>query len=165
MTGVLFVTLNGRPIEQYQHLVGTNGSLRADYITSSLTRLVGPGTGPGILFTPYRRAFQTLTGATRGFAKLIFGRQTSYPGLLTILNRFYRSIAAGTAPPISPQSIIDTVDLCERIGAALDSASASRRMRPACGCVQLEGTLPPLNPRDRWSCSPVAPVCSVERCQ
>jgi nucleoside-diphosphate-sugar epimerase len=122
MTGLLLVTLNGRPIEQYQQLVGTNGSLRADYITGSVTPLTGTGTGPGILFTPYRRAFQTLSGATVGFTKLIFGRHTSYPGLTELIRSFYTSVRAGAAPPLTARSILDTVGLCEQIGYALEDA-------------------------------------------
>ncbi len=122
VTGVLIVTLNGRPVEQYQSIVGTNGSLRADYITGSVTRLFGPGAGLGVLFTPYRRALQTLTGATRGFAGLALGKHTSYPGLRVLVQAFYRSIREGTAPPLTPQSICETVGICERLGAALDEA-------------------------------------------
>ncbi len=117
-TGVVMVTLSGRPVDQYQHLVGTNGWMRADYIAGSVTRLIGPGSGPGVLFTPYRRAWQTQTGATRGFAKLIL-RGTSYAGLRLLIERFYASIAAGTPSPLTPGSILDTVDICERIGVQL----------------------------------------------
>src|SRR3990170_5974258 len=73
-TGILVVTLSGRPIEQYQHIVGTNGWMRADYVTGALTHLAGPGAGVGVLFTPYRRSWQTLTGATGGVARLIAER-------------------------------------------------------------------------------------------
>jgi predicted dehydrogenase/nucleoside-diphosphate-sugar epimerase len=122
VTGLLLVTLNGRPIEQYQQLVGTTGSLRADYITGSVTRLTGTGTGPGILLTPYRRAMQTVSGATVGFSKLIFGRRTSYPGLTELIRQFYQSVKTGGPAPISPRSILDTVGLCEQIGDVLDEA-------------------------------------------
>jgi predicted dehydrogenase/nucleoside-diphosphate-sugar epimerase len=123
-TGVLLVTLSGRPVEQYQNIIATNGSYRADYIIGGVIRLVGPGDGLGVLFTPYRRAWQAFWTATRGFYRLIFKRKTSYPGLLTIFERFYDAVRHGTPPPLSPQSILDTVDLCERIGAALDQAEA-----------------------------------------
>ena len=66
-TGILTVTLSGRPVEQYQHILGTNGSLRADYIIGGVIHLSGPGDGAGALFTPYRRASQTVSGANRGF--------------------------------------------------------------------------------------------------
>ena len=142
-TGVAVVTLSGRPIEQYQQVVGTNGWLRADYITGSLTTLLGPGTGPGVLFTPYRRAFQTLTGATKGFAKLIFGH-TSYPGLEALVARFHRSISNDTAPPLSPRSILDTVELCEHIGCAIDEAERESASAAAVILAEAEAKLPPV---------------------
>jgi len=120
--GVLIVSLSGRPVEQYQYLVGTSGSLRADYITGSTVRLLGPGAGVGVLFTPFRRSFQTLGGATRTISRLLLGRQGSYPGLHRLVGDFYAAIQAGQPSPIAAQSILETVDLCERIGAALDAA-------------------------------------------
>lgn len=117
-TGIIRVTLNGRPVEQYQEILGTNGSLRADYIGGFLARLIGPGTGPGVLLTPFRRAFQTTFGSIKGITRLVVGG--SYPGLRTLVKRYYESIRDNTAPPLSPQSIIDTVAVCERIGEALD---------------------------------------------
>jgi predicted dehydrogenase/nucleoside-diphosphate-sugar epimerase len=120
VTAVVIVTLNGRPVEQYQNIIGTNGSLRADYIGGFLGRLVGPGTGPGVLLTPYRRALQSMTGTTRGVIRLIRGG--SYPGLRTLILRFYESIRDGSAPPLSPRSILDTVQVCEQIGLRLDEA-------------------------------------------
>ena len=59
-----------------------------------VTQLIGPGTGPGVLFTPYRRAWQTLTGATSGFTRLILRGTSSYPGLTTLDRPFYDSIRA-----------------------------------------------------------------------
>ena len=109
VTGVLTVTLRGRPVEQFQHLVGTNGWIRADYITGSVVRLTGPGSGLGVLFTPYRRALQTLTGATSGFYRLIFKRKSSYPGLDALIRRFYDSIQGKSPAPLTRQSILDTV--------------------------------------------------------
>ena len=135
--GVIVVTLNGRPIEQYQHLVGTNGWLRADYVTGSLSSLIGPGTGAGILLTPYRRCLQTFTGATGGFARRFFKRQTSYPGLQRIIGSFYSSITQGADWPVAPRSILETVGLCEQIGRALDDAD---RQSEALARKRLEST-------------------------
>ncbi len=142
-TGILVVTLSGRPVEQYQHLSGTNGWLRADYITGSLTHLSGPGAGLGVLFTPYRRAWQTLTGATKGFTRLIFGRKTSYPGLTSLIGAFYEAILQGKPCPISPQSILDTVGLCEAMGDALDRAEAASESTAKRDLLALERQLPP----------------------
>jgi predicted dehydrogenase/nucleoside-diphosphate-sugar epimerase len=133
VTAVVMVTLNGRPIEQYQNIIGTNGSLRADYIGGFLGKLVGPGTGPGVLLTPFRRALHTMTGTTKGVTKLITGG--SYPGLRTLVRRFYESIRDRSQPPMTPRSILDTVSICERIGTELDAlelteeSAAQRRLQ------------------------------------
>jgi uncharacterized protein YbjT (DUF2867 family) len=140
----VLVTLTGRPVEQYQSLVGTNGSLRPDYIGGGMAALIGPGTGPGVLLTPYRRAFRTLTGTTRGIVRLLRGG--SYPGLREIVRRFHASVRDRSGPPVSAASILDTVSVCESIGIELDRVEhayeddASTRLRTA------EATLPQLDP-------------------
>ena len=144
VTAIVMVTLNGRPVEQYQNLIGTNGSLRADYIGGFLGRLVGPGTGPGVLLTPYRRALHTVTGTTRGVTKLILGG--SYPGLRTLVARFYQSIQEGTAPPLSPRSILDTVTICERLGAELEVVEHAAESGAEHALRQAEAALPPPRP-------------------
>jgi len=146
-TGILMVTLNGRPVEHYQHIVGTNGWLRADYISGSLTRVLGPVAGPSVLFTAYRRAVQGFSGATRGIWRLIFGRAGSYPGLFTLVERFYQSLVQGGPAPLAPRSIVDTVDLCEVIGEALDKAERKAEQE-ARGQLELRAAaLPPCLPR------------------
>lgn len=146
VTAVVLVTLNGRPIEQYQTIVGTNGSLRADYIGGGMAKLVGPGTGPGVLLTPYRRAFRTLTGTTRGVTRLIVGG--SYPGLRTLVKRFYESIQNNTAPPLTPRSIVDTVAVCERIADELDAVELIQENAAQARLLDKAAALPPVR-RDR----------------
>lgn len=143
VTAVVMVSLSGRPVEQYQQIVGTNGSLRADYIAGALVRLVGPGTGPGALLTPFRRSARTLTGATRGIGRLVFGGGGSYPGLRTLTARFYESIRRDGPSPISPRSILDTVGLCERIGDALSEIEREHEEAARARLHAIEAALPP----------------------
>lgn len=124
-TGVLVVTLRGRPIDSYLRVVGTNGSLRADFVRGQLTKLAGPGTSAvGILSNPYREAMQILVGSTRGFASRILNKGKGYPGLAELIEAFYHSIRHGTPPPLSPSSIRETVRLCEQVGQRLREAKA-----------------------------------------
>jgi nucleoside-diphosphate-sugar epimerase len=95
--------------------------MRADYVTGSFISLSGPGTGIGVLFTPYRRAWQTLIGATIGFARLVLTRQGSYAGLETLIRRFYSSVAGRAPAAMSPQSILETVSICERLSGELEA--------------------------------------------
>ena len=144
VTAVVMVTLNGRPVEQYQNLIGTNGSMRADYIGGFLGKLIGPGTGPGVLLTPYRRALGTVTGTTRGITRLLIGG--SYPGLRTIVRRFYESVRDNTAAPLSPQSIIDTVSICESVGRSLDAVESHQEGEAEKQLIAAEANMPPLIP-------------------
>jgi predicted dehydrogenase/nucleoside-diphosphate-sugar epimerase len=136
-TGVLMVSLSARPVEHYQHIVGTSGWLRADYISGSVTRVLGPVAGPSVLFTAYRRAMQGVSGATRGIVRLVLGHGGSYPGLFTLVARFYESIRERGDTPLSPRSVIDTVEICEAVGEALDESErdaerdARRRLEAA----------------------------------
>ena len=138
-TAVLMVTLSGRPVEQYLQIVGTNGSLRADS-GAGATQLVGQGAGPGALLTPFRRAWQTWTGGVSGVAQR-FLSGGSYPGLAALLGLYYEAIRTQTPPPLSPQSIRDTVDICERIGAALDEAEQRSEAAAKAALQQKEASL------------------------
>lgn len=143
VTATVVVSLNGRPVESYQHIVGSNGALRADYIAGSVVELLGQGAGPGVLFTPYRRAWQTAIGATGGFYRLIFGKAGSYQGLHTLVARFYASIMTGAAMPMTGQSILDTVAICEQAGAALDQAEAEQEAAARTRLAAEEAALAP----------------------
>ena len=144
VTATIMVTLNGRPVEQYQTLIGTNGSLRADYIGGFLGRLIGPGTGPGVLLTGFRRSLGTINGSTRGIARLILGG--SYPGLRTLVRRFYESVRDHTPAPLSPDSILETVQICEDIGRSLDVVEHHHEAEAQQRLMRAEAELPPLEP-------------------
>jgi predicted dehydrogenase/nucleoside-diphosphate-sugar epimerase len=143
VTAVVMVTLNGRPVEHYQTLIGTNGSLRADYIGGFLGALIGPGTGPGVLLTPYRRVLHTAGGTTRGVIRLLKGG--TYGGLRTLVRRFYESIRADTPTPLSPRSIIDTVAICEKVGSALDEVEQREEAQAQQRLSRAEAALVPVD--------------------
>jgi predicted dehydrogenase/nucleoside-diphosphate-sugar epimerase len=123
LTGTLVVTLEGRPVESYLRLVGTNGSINADYVRSTVQRNLGPGTsGIDKLVWPYRLSWQLLTGTTAAMGKRFLKRQRSYPGLVEIFGAFYDSIRGNQAPPVTRANLVETVAICEQIGGALRAA-------------------------------------------
>ncbi|MBK6420787.1 MAG: Gfo/Idh/MocA family oxidoreductase [Gemmatimonadetes bacterium] len=132
ISGTLTVSLQARPVESFLRLTGTNGTINADYVRGTVQRLIGPGTsGLEKLFAPYQIARQLVSGTTRAMAKRFLGGQRSYPGLAELFGLFYGAIRAGTASPVSPDNIADTVAFCERIGAALAAYAEQSRPRPA----------------------------------
>lgn len=123
LTGTLVVTLEGRPVESYLRLVGTNGSIHADYVRSTVQRNLGPGSsGLDKLLSPYRLAWQLLTGTTAAMGTRVLKRQRSYPGLAEIFGAFYEAVRANEDSPITRSNLIETVGICERIAEALSSS-------------------------------------------
>jgi predicted dehydrogenase/nucleoside-diphosphate-sugar epimerase len=123
LTGTLVVTLEARPVESYIRLVGTNGSIHADYVRSTVQRNLGPGaSGIDKLVSPYRLSWQLLTGTTAAMGKRFLKRQRSYPGLAEIFDAFYESIRDDCPSPVSRANLIETVAICEQIGESLRAA-------------------------------------------
>lgn len=137
LTATLVVTLDGRPVENYLRLVGTNGSIHADYVRSTVQRNLGPGaSGIDKLLSPYRLSWQLLTGTTAAMGKRFLKRQRSYPGLAEIFGAFYESITENGASPVTRANLIETVAICEQIANALRAAyraspSSASRVRGA----------------------------------
>lgn len=120
LTGNLTVTLDGRPVESYLRLVGTNGTVHADFVRGTVQRLLGPGTsGIDKAANPYRLARQLVGGTTSALLGRVGRRQYSYPGLAELFGAFYQSIQENGPAPVAEESILETVRICERIGAAM----------------------------------------------
>lgn len=114
--GNLIVTLNGRPVDSYLKIIGTNGTLHLDFVRDILIKNLGPG-GDALaaVFSPYIRAFQLFWKSTKSFAKLALGKNHSYPGLYELISDFYKSIIEEKEFSISPESIIDSVKIYEQV--------------------------------------------------
>ena len=116
-TGILVVTLTGRPIESYIRVVGTNGSLFAEFVRGTSVAHPGPGTsGISKIINPYSQAWQTAMGSSIALFKRAMKKQKSYPGLYEIFNAFYKSLEPGREDVLKSSSIIETVSICEKIG-------------------------------------------------
>lgn len=128
LTGSLVVTLEGRPVESYLRVTGSNGTIVADFVRGTVVRQIGPGSsGIDKALAPYRVARQMLTGTTAALTGRVVTRTTSYSGLPALIDAFYTAVRDGRPSPLTPQSIIDTTAICERVGAALAEADGSAR--------------------------------------
>jgi predicted dehydrogenase/nucleoside-diphosphate-sugar epimerase len=128
LTGTLVVTLAGRPVQHYVRLIGTGGTIHSDFVVGTVERLFGPGTsGIDKAQAPFLRARQLVGDATGALASRLVRRQRSYPGLAEITAAFYRAIQNDGPPPVSPESILATQQVCDRIAAAI----APRSVEPA----------------------------------
>lgn len=143
-TGALTVTLEGRPVDSYVRIVGTNGSLFADFVRGTTIALPGPGTsGVSKAFNPYAQAWQIAAGTTRAMARRAMRKQRSYPGLLEIIGAFYESIDKNTKVVPDARSILDTVRLCETVGERLKTLEAEENRSSEEELKRLETRLTP----------------------
>ena len=126
VTGSLVVTLDGRPVDNYLSMTGSNGSIRADFVRGTVQRLIGPGTsGIDKALSPYRVARQLVGGTTRALTRRVRNRDLSYAGLRTLIGRFYTAAAGLGEAPMTPAAIGQTVRFCEQIAEALYAASST----------------------------------------
>ena len=133
VTGSLVVTLEGRPVESYVRLSGTNGSVFADYVRSTVQRQIGPGTsGIDKVLAPYRQAGQLLWGTTAALSQRVLKRRRSYPGLAELFEAFYRAVRDDAAEPGSPESILATTRIWEQVKLGLEQQARPSGRRNRC---------------------------------
>jgi predicted dehydrogenase/nucleoside-diphosphate-sugar epimerase len=143
----LNVTLQGRPVESYLRVVGTNGSITADFILGDVVTSLGPGaSAPAVVIKPFSQSWQKFWGSFAGLARLLFRRQKSYPGLGELLDLFYSSVRSGSPSPIADDVILATVGICETIATRLAAAEdeAERAAREVLAARARD--LPPVDP-------------------
>ncbi len=120
VTGTLTVTLDGRPVDSYLRIVGTNGVVNADFVRGTVQRQIGPGTsGIDKVIAPYRTARQLAWDTTAALTERARRRTRSYPGLAEIFEAMYAAVRNGEAAPISAQNTRETVRICEAIASAI----------------------------------------------
>jgi predicted dehydrogenase/nucleoside-diphosphate-sugar epimerase len=142
-TGTLAVTLEGRPVESYVRIVGTNGSLFADFVRGMTVALPGPGTSTvSKIVNPYSQAWQIAAGTSRALSGRAMRKQKSYPGLLEIIGAFYESIEKNTTAVPDGRSIVETVRVCETVGERLKTMEAEENRSSEAELKRLEARLP-----------------------
>lgn len=146
--GLLVVTLNGRPVESYLRVVGSNGSIHADFVLSGVSKHLGPGASAiAAVLQPFSLARQKIFGTTANIFRLVFKKQKSYSGLGELIEKFYDSVRNGTESPVSDSDILNTVNICGLIGDSLKKADAESEAEAEKQLKQKELALPELDPQ------------------
>jgi len=145
--GTLVVSLRARPVESYLKVMGTNGSVTADFILGSVVRLPGPGaSAPSVVVKPFSAAWQQAWGSFKGLLGMVFRRHKSYPGLAELLGGFYDGIRKGTPGPVDHAEIRDTVRICAAVSERLREAETEAQRRAEADFRAREAALAPKAP-------------------
>jgi len=146
-TGILVVTLTGRPIESYVKVIGTNGSLCAEFVRGTFVTNPGPGTsGISKVIFPYSQAWQNSVRTTKALYRRVRKKQKSYPGLLELIGAFHESVRSGEENVVTPSSILETVAVCEEVATRLRSLEEAQNRAAETEFRRREDGLPPTVP-------------------
>jgi len=130
-TGVLVVSLSGRPVESYVRVVGTNGCVQADFVRGVTTQLIGPGTsGIDKALAPYRTAWQLVTRTSGALTRRVLQRQRGYPGLSEIFQAMHAAIRGERPLPISHATLRQTVAISAQVRRQLELLGESAASTP-----------------------------------
>lgn len=144
-TGLLVVTLTGRPIESYIKVIGTNGSLCAEFVRGTYVINPGPGvSGISKVIFPYSQAWQSVTRTTKALYRRIMKKHKSYPGLLELIGAFYGSIGPGKEDVLPASGILETVAVCEEVGSSLRSLEEKEERLVEADFLRREREIPPV---------------------
>ena len=98
---------HGRPTENVLRVVGTSASATADLFHGFAVRQRGAVSRRGKMARPFGLALSTLGSASANLARRAARRETAYPGLRELVQRFYAATSGHGPTPISSADITD----------------------------------------------------------
>jgi predicted dehydrogenase len=123
--GEVVLSMNAAPQRARIEVVGTKGSLTADYLGLCVTgtRVSGMPSSVQRLAAGFHTAWEHVAGSSALIFGVLTGRVRSYMGLRNLVREFYRSLRDGVPPPVAGEDGVLTARLMEQIR----DAAAPRR--------------------------------------
>jgi predicted dehydrogenase/nucleoside-diphosphate-sugar epimerase len=130
VSGRLHVSLRARPIASTLAVIGTGGTLTADFVRAIVMGAGNPGTSPfEKIVNPFLEAAQIATRSAVSLARRLVGG-ADYPGLVELLDDFYAAAARGGRSPLSVDHLrrVTTIheELAARVWRAAGAVAAPR---------------------------------------
>jgi predicted dehydrogenase len=132
VTASLVVSMSGRPTTNRMELVGGGGTIRVDLFHGFAVTLGGTVSRARKVAQPFTEAVVVTAAAAANLVTRAWRREPAYPGLRSLIERFYRAAATGDVCPITPREILDTARACDRLERALAETPVRSTAAPAC---------------------------------
>jgi len=100
VTASIIISMTGRPPVNRMLLVGTESSVHVDLFHGFAATLAGGATRVQKLALPFRCASAVWRAAFLNLVRRAWHRETAYPGLRSLVARFYAAVRTGEGEPI-----------------------------------------------------------------
>jgi predicted dehydrogenase len=126
VTVALHVSMSGRPTVNRLELVGTGGTIHVDLFHGFSATQRGPVSRIGKVTQPYSDAVTVIAATTANLVRRALMREPAYPGLSTLVRRFYCAAAGQGECPIGPTEILTIARACEQLCGLAFSVASNR---------------------------------------
>lgn len=130
VTASVVISLRGRPPVTRMEIIGAQGTKRVDLFHGFAVTAGGRVSRGRKIARPFTDALSLGTAAAANLGRRLWRREPAYPGLRLLIDRFYRAVETGGAPPIPPLDVLWTARACDRIASHLRDQSSGARLAP-----------------------------------
>lgn len=103
----ILLSMNARPTTNSFQIFGTNGTIHVDLFHGYSTILNGSVSKTRKILHPFELAAKNFTAASLNLARRSIRRETGYPGLGALVQRYYEHLRGHAAPAITPEQAIN----------------------------------------------------------
>ncbi|MFN2508024.1 MAG: Gfo/Idh/MocA family protein [Chthoniobacterales bacterium] len=120
----ILISMNSRPTTAALRLLGTAGTIQIDFFHGFSVIEPGLVSRARKILHPFDLSARIFASAGANLAKRAATAESAYPGLRTLIERFYAAISTCSASPIRREEAVEVALSCERLkGSASASAS------------------------------------------
>ena len=114
----IVVSMRGRPPVNRLELIGERATAHVDLFHGFMAMDAGRATRTGKAARPFTRAAAVSTAAATNLVRRARRGEAAYPGLRTLIEAFYGSIAGQADPPIAQRETLAVARACEQVARA-----------------------------------------------
>lgn len=115
VTVAMLVSMGGRPTVNRLRLVGTGGAMHLDLFHGFCVVENGTVSRARKVTQPYTHAAMLVAAATANLVRRSLNGERAYPGLLTLVRRFYQAAAGLGRSPIAPAQTLAVARAYDRL--------------------------------------------------
>ena len=107
----IFVSMNARPTSNSFHIFGTNGTIHLDLFHGFSIVEEGKVSRSRKILHPFDLAIRNSAVATVNLVRRTLDRETAYPGLSSLVHRFYQYLKGNADPVITAEQAINIAEI------------------------------------------------------